>query len=393
MNRWVISQFLIKQDLTLQTPPALLSFSSPTQNSEERRLKWRCTGLWERASHVYQEVSEPQDDDYLCGPPHGPIRKETEVKMYSLRERESHVSQEVSEPQDDDHLCEWPHGSIWKEHEVKMYSLWERASHVFQEVSEPQDDNYLCEGHHGPIHREAVMRPWHNNKTSPFGPPIIPFLLWLGVQDQGQMPWAPRFILKFFMTSNITIPPLIPVALASRLWEVSELHRKLCCSWAPDLCKRLCSGKGACQSLSPQSACWVKYQTIRHPWGCTWSVERGVWSAAGPALWLLQGPDHRRWRGCQQWILLAGENTPHHLSSDLQSLVHVAGELMSTCEDVDEDNMASPVYCVHCVWTRDFYLKIRGEVGAQWYRHTEVASPMWSPCPECTNRLGHGGDD
>ena len=39
MNRWVISQFLIKQDLTLETPPALLSFSSPTQNSEERRLK------------------------------------------------------------------------------------------------------------------------------------------------------------------------------------------------------------------------------------------------------------------------------------------------------------------------------------------------------------------
>ena len=251
----------------------------------------------------------------------------------------------------------------------------------------------LCEWHHGPIHREAVMRPWHNNKTSPFGPPIIPFLLWLGVQDQGQMPWAPRFILKFFMTSNITIPPLISVALASRLWEVSELHQKLCCSRAPDLCKRLCSGKVACQSLSPQSACWVKYQTIRHPWGCTWSVERGVWSAAGPALWLLQGPDHRRWRGCQQWLLLAGENTPHPLSSDLQSLVHVAGELTSTRENMDEDNMASPVYCVHRVWTRDFYLQIRGEVGAQWYRHIEVASPMWSPCPECTNRLRHGGDD
>ena len=57
-------------------------------------------------SYVYQEVSEPQDDNYLCDPPHGPIQKETEVKMYSLRERASHVYQEVSEPQDDDYLCE-----------------------------------------------------------------------------------------------------------------------------------------------------------------------------------------------------------------------------------------------------------------------------------------------
>ena len=57
-------------------------------------------------SNVYQEVSEPQDDDYLCDTPHGTIRKETEEKMYSLRERASRVSQEVSEPQDDDYLCE-----------------------------------------------------------------------------------------------------------------------------------------------------------------------------------------------------------------------------------------------------------------------------------------------
>ncbi|KAM8804115.1 histone-lysine N-methyltransferase PRDM9-like [Rhynchonycteris naso] len=36
-----------------------------------------------------------------------PQRKETEVKMYSLRERKGHVYQEVSEPQDDDHpYCE-----------------------------------------------------------------------------------------------------------------------------------------------------------------------------------------------------------------------------------------------------------------------------------------------
>ena len=65
------------------------------------------------------------------------------------------------------------------------------------------------------------------------------------------MPWASWFFLKVFMTSNITIPPLIPVALTSRLWEVSELHQQLCCSRAPYLCKGLCSGEGACQLLSP----------------------------------------------------------------------------------------------------------------------------------------------
>lgn len=32
--------------------------------------------------------------------------KQIEVKMYSLRERKGHVYQEVSEPQDDDYLCE-----------------------------------------------------------------------------------------------------------------------------------------------------------------------------------------------------------------------------------------------------------------------------------------------
>ena len=29
--------------------------------------------------------------------------------------------------------------------------------------------------------------------------------------------------------------------------------------------------------------------------------------------------------------------------------------------------------------TQDFYLKIRGEAGAQWYGHTEVAPPLWTP--------------
>lgn len=35
-------------------------------------------------------------------------RKDVEVKMYSLRERKSLAYQEVSEPQDDDYLCKWP---------------------------------------------------------------------------------------------------------------------------------------------------------------------------------------------------------------------------------------------------------------------------------------------
>ena len=33
-------------------------------------------------------------------------RKETEVKMYSLQKRKGHVCQEVTNPQDDDYLCE-----------------------------------------------------------------------------------------------------------------------------------------------------------------------------------------------------------------------------------------------------------------------------------------------
>ena len=39
-------------------------------------------------------------------------RKETEMKMYSLQKRKGHMYQEVSDPQDDNYLCEWPHWPI-----------------------------------------------------------------------------------------------------------------------------------------------------------------------------------------------------------------------------------------------------------------------------------------
>ena len=39
------------------------------------------------------------------------------MKRYSLRKRKGHVYQEVSEPQDDDYLCEWPR---WPIHEGVM---------------------------------------------------------------------------------------------------------------------------------------------------------------------------------------------------------------------------------------------------------------------------------
>lgn len=40
-------------------------------------------------------------------------RKRIEVKMYSLRERKGHVYQEISEPQDDDYFCKL---TLTKEH-------------------------------------------------------------------------------------------------------------------------------------------------------------------------------------------------------------------------------------------------------------------------------------
>ena len=126
----------------------------------------------------------------------------------------------------------------------------------------------------------------------------------------GGTPWVPPFFLKVFTTTNITIPPLIPVALISRLSGMSGfLHWQMCCPWPPNLCKRLCSGEGACQPLSPYFAPWVKYQTVGHPWGWAWSMEWGIQSASGPALWSLRRPDHRRWRGCPQWIFLDGEKS------------------------------------------------------------------------------------
>ena len=42
-------------------------------------------------------------------------RKETEVKMYSLQKRKGHVCQEVTNPQDDDYLCEWPRWPIHRQ--------------------------------------------------------------------------------------------------------------------------------------------------------------------------------------------------------------------------------------------------------------------------------------
>ena len=63
---------------------------------------------------------------------------------------------------------------------MKRYDLRERKDHVYQEDSESQDDDCLCEWPRWPTHGEEVMRPWYNNLTSPFGPPVIPFLYALG---------------------------------------------------------------------------------------------------------------------------------------------------------------------------------------------------------------------
>lgn len=123
------------------------------------------------------------------------------------------------------------------------------------------------------------------------------------------MMWVLGSFWNDFSPVTCTNPFLIPVALASRLWEVSELlHWQLFCSWAPHICKGQCSGQGATQPLSPHSAPWSENQTIRHPSGWAWSMEWGIWSTIGSTLWSLWRPNHRRWRGSQQRILLVGEN-------------------------------------------------------------------------------------
>lgn len=140
---------------------------------------------------------------------------------------------------------------------------------------------------------------WYNSFIRSFG---------LEYRIEAQWCDCPDSLWSFLHPGTHTTPSLIPVALASRLWEVSELlHWKLCYSWVPYICEGQCGRKGAPQPLSPHSASWAENQSVRHPWGGAWSVERGVRSAAGSELWPLRGPDHRRWRGGQQWILLAGE--------------------------------------------------------------------------------------
>lgn len=50
-------------------------------------------------------ITEPTNLTHLLFSNLGLRKKEIEVKMYSLRERKGHAYQEVSEPQDDDYLC------------------------------------------------------------------------------------------------------------------------------------------------------------------------------------------------------------------------------------------------------------------------------------------------
>ena len=106
--------------------------------------------------------------------------KETEVKMYSLRERASHVYQEVSELQDMTNTSvSDPMGPFERRLKWRCTAYEKEQAMCTRRSASPEDD-YLCEWPHGPIHGEEVMRPWHNNITSPFDPPIIPFLYDVG---------------------------------------------------------------------------------------------------------------------------------------------------------------------------------------------------------------------
>ena len=130
------------------------------------------------------------------------------------------------------------------------------------------------------------------------------------------------------------------------------LHRQLCCPWAPNLCKGLCSGKGACQPLSPHSAPGLSIRPSGIP-----KAGLGVWNEASDLpLGLHFGPyegqivyNEEDSHSGYCWLV---RNSPLSLSSGSNCLCVVGVYFMSTCKDTDGDDMVgndtvSPVYCVH----------------------------------------------
>ena len=210
--------------------------------------------------------------------------------MYSLQQRASHVYQEVSELQDmTTTSVSDPHGPIRKETEVKMYSLRERASHVYQEVSEPQDDDYLCEWPRGPIHGEEVMRPWHNNITSPFGPPIIPFLYDVGYRIKAKCCEHPgSFWSSLWPATSLYLPssPLLspPDCEKCQNFIDSCAVHELPTFVNDSAVEKVHANRSA---LSLPSGLSIRPSGI--PEAGLGSVEGGVQSATGPALWLYKG--------------------------------------------------------------------------------------------------------
>ena len=91
----------------------------------------------------------------------------------------------------------------------------------------------------GPLTSPHHLVPWSSPSSMTWGAGLRPSVMNAPVLSEGHYDQKHWYLLSF------------PV-LMSRLWGVSELlHRQLCCLWAPNLCKGLCSGKWACQQLSP----------------------------------------------------------------------------------------------------------------------------------------------
>jgi len=279
-----------------------------------------------------------------------------------------------------------------KETKVKRYSVRERKGHVYQEVSEPQDDDYLCEWPCWPTHGEGVMRPWYNNLTSPFGPPIIPFLYDLGYKIKAKGRECPS---SFWRSLRPATSLYLPSSLLLSPPDCEECQNFFIDSCAahgpPTFVKDSAVEKGHAN----RSALTLPPGLSIRPSGIP-EAGLGVWNEASDLpLGLHFGPyegqiiyNEEDSHSGYCWLV---RNSPLSLSSGSNRLCVVGVYFMSTCKDTDGDDMSAmtrSALCTVCTGHEHRTSIQRSEEGGrQWYRHTEVTLHLWSPCLQCASRL------